>query len=78
MIFTLEQIKIKNDEYKKQGLVPTLDLFIEEYNDNTHAKDEEINWVICSRCGIKEEGEEKMVGDESYYLCEICNDDMNG
>lgn len=40
-------------------------------------KEEEPNLVTCFRCGIEEEGEERTVGDETYYLCDICYDDMH-
>ena len=37
-----------------------------------------MNRQVCNQCGEVEEGEEKLVGDESYYLCEHCDSDMNG
>jgi hypothetical protein len=46
--------------------------------ESAEERDEETNYVTCMRCGVKEEGDEKMVGDESYYLCENCDSDMNG
>ena len=64
VFYNKETMQIENVESK------------EEHESTPSAGDE--NMVECMRCGLVEEGDEKMVGDETYYLCEICDSDMNG
>ena len=40
--------------------------------------DDETENITCSHCGCSEECTKVTAGDEVAYLCEHCNDDLNG
>ncbi len=74
----LQKEQLMPEQYNNLG--DAIGIIMDKEEKQNHCIEDEKNMVTCMRCGLIEEGEERSVGetDETYYLCDNCDGEMNG